>query len=161
LLGEYSSDFEVEQRGSASKSATYQGLDTQGNFYDFRCIPLITQVSNNIGSPEGQILNIKGFGFSGNQTALNIIAGDYPCTVLSSNIYNIQCKVETTALNQNLYLKGSGIEKWLYSITGSAFSISNGIFAQMFWDNNVTFPLVSYMIRNSLDWTPQDGRFFS
>ena len=118
---------------------------------------MITSVSNNIGSPQGQILNIKGYGFPGNTTSLQVVAGDYPCTVLSSDTYNIKCKVEATALNQTLYLKGSGIEKWLYSNTGSAFWIANGIFAKMFWTNNVTFPLVSYMIRNALDWTSLDA----
>jgi len=120
---------------------------------------MITSVSNNIGSPQGQILNIKGYGFPGNTTSLQVVAGDYPCTVLSSDTYNIQCKVGATALNKTLYLKGSGIEKWLYSNTGSAFSIANGIFANKFWTNNVTFPLVSYMIRNALDWISLDATF--
>jgi len=112
---------------------------------------MITSVSNNIGSPQGQILNIKGYGFPGNTTSLQVVAGDYPCTVLSSDTYNIQCKVGATALNKTLY--------WLYSNTGSAFSIANGIFANKFWTNNVTFPLVSYMIRNALDWISLDATF--
>ena len=155
--GEYSADLKVIQRGYAAKSPTYQGLDLQGNLYDFRCIPLITDVSNNIGSPQGQILTLTGFGFSGNISSVQVIAGDYPCTVLSSNNYNVVCKVGTTALSQSLYLQGSGIERFLYSGTGNAFTISNGIFANLFWANNVSYPLQNYQIRNSFDWTPQDG----
>lgn len=148
-------------KGYAAKSPTYQGIDAKGNLYDFRCIPLITDVSNNIGSNQGQILNLTGLGFSSNISSMQVIAGDYPCTVLNTSNNNVICKVGTvaTALNQSLYLQGSGIERFLYSNTGNAFNISNGIFASLFWANNVTYTLQNYQIRNSFDWTPQDGRF--
>ena len=151
----------VIQTGYAAKSPTYQGMDVQGNLYDFRCIPLITDVSNNIGSPLGQILNLTGLGFSSNISSMQVIAGDYPCTVLSASNYNVVCKVGTAALNQSVYLQGSGIEKFLYSVTGNAFNISNGIFASLFWANNITYTLQNYQIRNSFDWTPQDGRLWN
>lgn len=151
----------VKNRGYATKYPNFQGIDqSDGHLFDFRCIPMITEVSNNIGSPEGQILTIKGLGFTSNVSSLVVTAGDFPCTVLSTNTYTITCKVETTALNQTVFVKGAGIEKWLYSGSGSnAFSISNQQFANMFWNNNVTLPLISSSIENSFERIPTDDRF--
>ena len=144
----------VLSQGYSTKYQTFDGIDSLGNLYDFRCIPQITAVGSNIGSPKGQILNIQGFGFSNNITSLKVIAGDYPCTVLTADLYSITCKVETTALNQTLYFMGSGIERWVYNGYSDLST-----FAKKFWANNVTATLLSYSIYNSLDRIPVDDTY--
>lgn len=147
----------MKNQGYATKYPNFQDINLfDGSLFDFRCIPLITEVSNNIGSPKGQILTIKGYGFNVS-SSLKVTAGDYPCTVISSDIYTITCRVGETPLNQALFLKGSGIEKFLYN---GNIGLSNGQFAAMFWANNVTLPLQKYSIENSLERIPTDDRFF-
>ena len=84
-----------------------------------------------------------------------MIAGDYPCIVLTADTYTITCKVSQTALNQTIYFKGSGIERWVYN---GYSDISNQQFAKAFWNNSVTAPLLSYSIYNSLDRPPVDQK---
>jgi len=120
---------------------------------------VITQVSNNFGSPEGQLLTIQGYGFSTNLSSLQVTAGDFQCTVISSDTYIIKCKVESTPLNSTLYIKGSGIERWVYDgIDAPAYNLNGNrnMFGNMFWNNNVTLALKSHTYENTLDRIPTD-----
>ena len=151
-------------RGYATKYPTLPGINSKGGLYDFRCIPVITQVSNNFGSPTGQLLTIQGYGFSTNLSSLQVTAGDYQCTVISSDTYIIKCKVESTALNSVLYIKGSGIEKWVYNGNGASAYNLNGnrnMFGTMFWNENVTLPLKSHTYENTLERIPTDDTYIN
>ena len=125
--------------------------------FNFKCIPYITSISNNIGSPNGQILVINGFGFDQNASAITVLAGNYNCQVLQASLYQITCQVGNVSLNQTVYIKGSGIEKWVYNATSSIMNlVKNGIFQQNFWSNKVILPLFSYSIENAFDRVPAE-----
>lgn len=154
--GEYLSSFSVTNQGYASKYPSFQGvMISDGHQYDFRCIPLINSISKNKGSSRGQIVEILGYGF--NRSLLKVVAGDYPCYVLEASQKRILCRVGEIPLNQNFFIKGAGIEKWLYNAAGSnLLSISNGIFRENFWNNTVTLPLLKKSIENTFERIPTD-----
>ena len=138
-------------KGLSKNLPNFQGIDLNGNLYDFRCIPIIRSISTNVGSPKGQLLKINGYGF-GDISNVTVIAGDYPCNVLYADTYDITCKVDVNALNQSYFIKGSGIEKWVYDgKSNNALNIQNQIFQKTFWAHNITLPLISHSFENAID----------
>lgn len=67
-----------------------------GAGYQFRWLPLITEVSTNSGTAQGQILTIKGSGFSPNPLNMTISAGGSMCSILSASLDQLECLVAET-----------------------------------------------------------------
>ena len=67
---------------------------TDGKRFDFVCNPTIHNISNNVGSLKGQIINIRGYGFSENITDVKVVAQGVPCKVLETSLYEISCEVQ-------------------------------------------------------------------
>ena len=158
--GYYSSSFKVKSRGFSKNLPTFQSLSADAKLYDFKCYPLVNNVSTNVGSPNGQIIKINGNGFSEQKENVGVIAGDYPCKVLSSDLYEIKCEVQSQALNQSVFTKGSGIEKRVYNSSNSSLlDLKTGDFQKSYWNKNVTLPLISSTVQSEPDRLPVDSRF--
>lgn len=154
--GYYNSSFKVKDKGYSKNLPSFPSLSPKGEIYDFKCMPLVNEVSTNVGSPNGQVITLKGNGFSPKKDKVEVIAGNYPCNVLSSDLYEIQCEVQKESLNQTLFTKGVGIEKWVYdaSVNSDDLDLRSGRFQNRFWSSNITLPLISYSVESEPDRIP-------
>ena len=155
VSGYYNSSLKVNQYGLASKMLGFSVLDDSNFMSDFKCLPFITNVSSNIGSSNGQIIDIYGYGFSSDLNELEIKAGDFNCNVISADTYQIKCEVEAIPLNLSFFSGGSGIAKRLFAAGGIDFVN----FEKMIWSKNYTIPLISYSIFNEFDRIPTDDTY--
>ena len=152
ISGYYNASLKVNQYGYAAKMMGMPQIDSSNYLSDFRCMPLITNVSSNVGSPNGQIIEIFGYGFSSNQNELEVIAGDFNCKVIYADTYRIKCEVGTVPFNQSFYRRGAGIEKRLYNGSNTAMFNLDGQFQRMIWAKNYSnLPLLSYSVNNEVD----------
>ena len=158
ISGYYNSSLKVKQYGLASKYQSFQGLDNNGYLSDFKCLPSIINISSNIGSPNGQIIDIYGYGFSSNITELEVKAGDYDCKVISADTYQIKCEVKNIPLNQSIFIGGTGVERRMFDGSNSRLFYMDGGFQNMIWSKNYTIPLLQYSIFNEIDRLPTDER---
>ena len=79
--------------------------------YDFRLIPSIKKINSNIGSPQGQILEIIGTGFTLNKSVISVKYGNVDCVVLKSSDKSITCDLKPSAKNTDTFhVGGSGHE---------------------------------------------------
>lgn len=160
--GYYNSTFKVEEMGYSKNLGSFPNLSPFGDLYDFKCYPLVNNVSTNIGSPNGQIITIQGHGFSPLKENIEVIAGDYACNVLDSDLYEITCEVQKLRLNQTVFTKGPGIEKTVYngSVNTNFLDLRNGMFQTAFWNKNLSLPLIDYSIQAEPDRLPVDSRSY-
>ena len=160
--GYYNSTFKVKNMGYSQNLPNFPSLNTLGQLYDFKCYPLVNKVSSNVGSPNGQVIKISGNGFSPQKENVVVTAGDYPCKVLASDLYEITCEVQRQALNQKMFIRGPGVEKRVYN--GSNFSsyldLRTNVFQTNYWNKSLSLPLISYSEQSELDRFPVDGRYF-
>ena len=159
--GYYNSTFKVKDHGYSKNLPSFPSLSPSGQLYDFKCYPLINQVSSNVGSPNGQIIKISGNGFSQKENVV-VIAGDHPCKVLASDLYGITCEVQSQSLNQTIFTRGSGIDKKVYDLgsqTNNLGNLANGKFKQSYWNNSVALPLKSSTVQAEIDRMPATSEF--
>jgi len=107
--------------GTYYKSTFFSSWSNNMVLYDFRCTPLITSLNTNVGSPQGQIITINGYGWLPTTTNVVIYAGLTPCTVVSIQLYTIQCKIpQNSYIDIGFYVQSTGIQLTLYSQNSQA-----------------------------------------
>ena len=112
--------------------------------YEFKCVPYINEISSQIGSPLGQIITIKGYGFSSKNANNTVKIGKHDCLVSSSDIYNIKCEVQSTENAAKVSLKGAGLDRWVYDGANSnLWSIENEKFKNAFFTKEIALPLLA------------------
>ncbi len=82
-----------DEVGDTKKMPFFGAFTIGGEGYDFACVPKITSVSSNIGSVSGQIIVIKGSGFSNIPEEVSVTADEIACRVISSTVNEIACEV--------------------------------------------------------------------
>lgn len=111
--------------------------------YEFKCLPYITEISSQIGSPLGQVISIKGFGFSSKTVNNTVRIGKHDCVVSFSDTYNIKCEVSSKENAAKVNLKGAGLERWVYDGTNSdLWRIENEKFKNAFFTKQIALPLL-------------------
>ena len=158
--GYYNSSFKVKERGFSRNLPSFPALSPSGQLYEFKCYPLVNNVSSNLGSPNGQVITISGNGFSPMKENVKVVAGDYPCNVLDSDLYQITCEVQSQKMNQTVFTKGPGVEKRVFNMTANTgiMDLRSGKFQASYWSQNLTAPLISYSIAAEIDRLPVDAR---
>lgn len=151
VSGYYNSSVRVKTYGLASPYSTFATLDNNNYLSDFKCLPIILNISSNIGSPNGQIIEISGYGFSPVLNEVKVQAGDYECKVLYSDLYKIKCEVDNQKLMKKFFHGGAGIERRLFDGSNSNLFNLDGNFQKMIWNKNYTLPLLDYSIYNEMD----------
>jgi len=93
--------------------------------YDFAVVPRIDSISANSGSKEGQILNIKGSGFS--KSGQNTVRlGDTPCNIISQDEREIVCELQPRASNPSTQGYHSGLKWEYYQGASSIATVKSG-----------------------------------
>jgi hypothetical protein len=96
-----------DEVGDPKKMPLFQTFSMAGDPYEFVCVPKISQISSNTGSVEGQIIVIKGSGFSNNPLEVSVKADELNCKVLTSSNNQIVCEVEKdTRVSRPTFNKG-------------------------------------------------------
>ena len=98
--------------------------------YDFRLVPAINEINSHLGSPQGQIIEISGTGFSTIPSENKVTYGNSTCNVISCSEKLIRCKLEPlNKINGTHFVGGSGIKtyKFIGSKVHGAKSLFNTI----------------------------------
>ena len=88
--------------------------------YDFVSIPRIDKLNSNVGSPKGQKIVIKGYGFSTIKEEIEVMHGTQKCQVLFASVKKIKCRLPAydDTKHQGLKLMGQGLRWSNYSLSG-------------------------------------------
>jgi len=107
--------------------------------FDFTVLPSVVSVSPNSGNQGGQLLTIKGSGFSQNIKNNSVSVDGNDCKVTSVDRDTLKCTLQaqdhttssklstTSASQQNGYFSGSGLEYARYNIGTPASDMPNFI----------------------------------
>ena len=79
--------------GYAKVLNTAYNFKFDGEPYNFAVVPKISSISNNVGSSQGQIITVKGVGFSSSEQN-SVSVASIPCTILSQSSTEIQCELQ-------------------------------------------------------------------
>lgn len=115
----------LRNTGLAKKLPTVPTYRFGGDSYDFVVVPRIDSISNNNGSIEGQIITIKGAGFSTtNQNEVSL--GNVSCKILEQSATEITC--EMPPLDGPIPAQGyhAGLKWEFYEQAYSLESVKNG-----------------------------------
>ncbi|CAD8178892.1 unnamed protein product [Paramecium pentaurelia] len=90
--------------------------------YNSKVVPIITGLNTNFASPEGQILEIFGFGFSpfAHQNRVKISGQSESIEVITSTPTSIKVKIPKIQkqLENSIYIQGSGLHYTRWNISG-------------------------------------------
>ena len=119
--GYYLMALSIVDIGNYYKSTFMSTWSNNMVLYDFRCTPIISSLNTNVGSPQGQIITMNGYGWTPTTTNIVIFAGLTPCTVVSIQLNIIQCKIlPDNYANIGFYVQSTGILLTVYATNSQA-----------------------------------------
>jgi len=151
--GYYILGLSIVDIGTYYKSTFFSTWSNNMILYDFRCTPLITSLNTNVGSPQGQIITIIGYGWLSTTNNVVIYAGLTPCSVVSIQLYTIHCKIpQDSYIDIGFYVLSTGIQLTVYAQnTQALYQIQNEYFANDFTLGGVPASQISTQIINDLN----------
>ena len=147
----------VNPQGLAVNYPVFTIYNTGNSPYNFQCVPTISSLNSNIGSPLGQKINIYGIGFS---SLSSVSLANTPCEILAWNSSMINCLVPQLNISQlQMFIQGRGLQRSLYTNNNMALQK----FEMAFWNNNLAnegFYLYSKSLQSPFERTSTETNLF-
>jgi hypothetical protein len=113
-----------DEVGDTKRMPFFGAYTIDGKGYDFACVPKITSISSNIGSVSGQVIVIKGSGFSNILAEVSVTADEIECKVISSTTNEIKCEVakDIRASRPAFNVGQAGLRNDIYDVSSGGVS---------------------------------------